>query len=146
MSHRSTLTVPPSVARALRAELLRELSSTADLLSALTFAGRIEEEQHYRHTMARLDSARALIGQLGVVAPSVEAAVELGVDEHALTAYRVLKARHARALQEVEDAGVERRAAPVADPALAEFLEELRREIDSQGSIIARLGAELLGD
>ncbi|HTZ85406.1 MAG TPA: hypothetical protein VMB05_01950 [Solirubrobacteraceae bacterium] len=144
MSLSPTLTVPASLVSMMRIELLREVAGTADLLSRLTFPGQLQEEYHYNRATQRLSAARGVLTNIGVVAPLVERPVELCVDEDALIAYEVLKHRHARMLQEVEDAEQEGRTVAAIDPALGEFLEALHREIDSQDSMIVGLGVRLL--
>lgn len=118
----------------LREDLLRELSSAADLLSQLAATGRLEDARTYHQAAWRVDAARAVLSRIGVVVPEVEHAGELRFDEHTGMVYKAASARYTRALQEAEDAEREGHTSPELDPALAEFVTALRREIARQGS------------
>lgn len=130
----TTITVPLSVVAVLREGLLIDLSSAADLLGRLTASGRLEESGPFWEVIARIDAARNLLGQVGVLPPEHERSIELELNDYKFTAYRIVAARQARAIQAAEDAEHEGRPCPAHDPALEQFVSTFNRLLEARDS------------
>lgn len=140
----STVTVPPSVVRVLREDLLRATPSAADLLCQLIAPGRLAEARGYQVASWRLDATRALLPRLAVLAPSRETGLELNLDEIAILAYEVAKSHYARELQRDNDLGRERTDA--SRTALEQFIKSQPGPCAGRSRRLARLSTALLDD